>query len=274
MIENGLAVIFLIDNSDTSMNGDFHPNRLEAQRNAVIKLDNHYRKKTSKIQIGIGTLGKNCAGICASLTSDQTKIFDAVNKVQRGGCVKLMKGIRSAFLAHRHSDQEIRNHSVIVFIGSKHNLNQEDVNELTRIANSQQISVSIVAFGDDVNDLLLLQSFVQNLQTQPSHFIHAPSGSLILSDIVLRSPLGPGDTLANPSMEEDPEFAYAVKLSMNDDIDTEFQAALKASLNDSLPVDDDDETNDPDLQEAINLSMQEHQPDDKIPNERKKNTPQ
>jgi 26S proteasome regulatory subunit N10 len=257
------AVVILIDNSESSINGDFYPNRLDAEKIAAERLFQYILRQSAKTQISVGTLGSKQFGIQASLTTRQEKVSKAIAQIKRGGRAELEQGVRCAFLALRHRDPRLSKRRVIVLIGSQHTMTEESADKLAADANREGVAIDIVAFGDDVNDIEVLESLVSKIQA-PSNFVRANSGTVILSDIILSSPIGPGEgssrTILDPSMEDDPDVALAIRQSLeqaggaNDD---ELQAALRASMEDGM--------NDPELMEAIRQSLMDQQPPEPQP---------
>lgn len=316
-MSDGQAVIILIDNSISSINADFYPNRLDAQSIAAERLISYYRRKSAKTQIGIGALsGKQC-GILSSLSDRETKANKAISQIKREGEIKLEHAIRCAFLALRHRDKDLSIKRVIAFVASHHEMTHETADKLAAIANREGTAVDIVAIGSDVNDMDVLEEFVSKLQLE-SHFIVAEAGSVILADLILASPIGPGvgsnRTLLDPTQEDDPDVALAIRQSLEgqggddgidandpeilaaiqeslkgfeqtDEIDPELQAALAASLEplevesaepeqpkEEPQYEELDDIDDPELQEAIRLSMManEELQEDEDPEEKKK----
>ncbi|OHT11580.1 26S proteasome regulatory subunit rpn10 [Tritrichomonas foetus] len=296
MSEEAQAIVILLDNSDRSIDGDFHPNRLDAQKIASERLIQFFVRQNKNSVFSIGTLARNKIGIIASLTTDQRKITNAMAKIETGGSVQLFQGIRCAFLALHHRDEKIIHQRVIVFVGSAHDLNFESAYNLIQLAHKEKVSIDIIAFGEDVQNIEVLESITTEIG---SHFVRAQvDPHLILSDIVLSSPIGPGkDTKAfnNSQFEDDPDLYLTLQLSKEDsykgaedeynraiaeslrefggappiDEDAELQRAIQESLmsqntnqnmkeqqNEENDDDDDDDKNDPDLLEAILLSKQ------------------
>ena len=152
---------------------------------------------------------------------------------------------------------------MIVFIGSHNNFTAEKAENLAAAANRENVSIDIVAFGDDVNNVDVLQDFVESLNMR-SYFVRAKTGNMILSDIVLSSNIGPGRDSAHdvldPYLEDDPDVAFAIRQSINqahEGDDSELQAAIRASLEEAQSKgyglgEDEDE-----LMEAIRLSLME-----------------
>ena len=51
MTNEGQAIIIFIDNSETSINGDFYPNRLDAQKTAAERLIQFFTRVNPQTQI-------------------------------------------------------------------------------------------------------------------------------------------------------------------------------------------------------------------------------
>jgi len=271
------AVVILIDNSSTSINGDFYPNRLDAQKLAAERLCQYYSRQSAKNQIGIGTMGSIDFGIAASLTTRIDKISKTIAKISRGGQCSFENGVKCAFLALHHRDPDLKERRVVVFIGSNHGLSRDTASKLSTLANREGAAVDIVAFGEAIDEMDILSDFVSQINTK-SHFFHARSGTVILSDLVLSSPIGPGEGSSrarlDPSAEEDPEVALAIRQSLNSANfrDQDLEEAIRLSLMDngfveSTPNSQTEAHNeenidemDPDIREAIQASLMDFDP--------------
>ena len=257
MTNEGQAIIIFIDNSETSINGDFYPNRLDAQKIAAERLIQFFTRVNPKSQIGIGTLAEDSFGIVASLTMNDMKLETAITNINRGGVAHLVHAIRCGFLALHHCDPEVPTKRMIVFVGSEHDINDSKVStQLAQAANRENVSVDIVAFGDEVNSKDILEDFTNQINVK-SYFVSAKSNSAILSDLVLSSPIGPGDVSnqANVNFEDDPDLALTIQLSMQQQEDPELQAAILESQKDNEQISED--IDDPELALAIKLSIQD-----------------
>ena len=89
--------------------------------------------------------------------------------------------------------------------------------ELAEQANQEEVSVDIVAFGQEVDKLDILEEFTR-MTLNESYFIRIRNNEYILSDSVLASPLGPGIQQIDPSddISEDEELLAAIKASLEE----------------------------------------------------------
>jgi 26S proteasome regulatory subunit N10 len=246
------AVVFLIDNSATSLDGDFHPNRLDAQKNAVQRLVTYFVSSCRTTQIGLGTMGSTAFGIVSCLTTNAQRFSQCLDRISRGGECCLDRAIRCAILSLKMRDQAVVTQRVIALISSLTPLTPEDVIDLSRIAHRDRVSVDIVAFGDDV-DHNALQHLVSRMPPN-SHFVFCPAGGLVLSDAVCASEIGPGleegRHLALDD-EDDPDLAAAIKTSLASREEGELAQVLAQSRKDGFSADEVQ------LMSAIQASMEE-----------------
>ena len=215
MDENNEAIVFMIDNSDTSINGDYEPNRLEAQELAVQRLANYYLRQSESSQVAVGSFGSECFGIQTSLSRSTKDFTNAFSRIESGGKSQLVRAIKCAILTLRMRDKSVHGKRVVIFIGSKHDMTMEAAKQLSELANQEGVSVDVVAFGQEVDILYVLEAFTRMTLCE-SYFIRIRTNDNILSDSVLASPLGPG----------------CQQMDLSDEIsdDDELKAAIKASL--------------------------------------------
>ena len=218
MEENAEAIIFLIDNSDTSINGDFEPSRLEAQKLAAQRLGNFNLKQSPNSQVALGSIGSECFGMKCSLSKSTKQFSTAFSKIEAGGKAQIVRGITCAFLTLKRRDPDIKGKRVVLFICSKHDLTMDSARELAQRANKEQISVDVIAFGQEVDKLDILEAFT-SMTVNESYFIRIKKNDFILSDSVLASPLGPGiqqQIEQSDDISDDEELLAAIKASMED----------------------------------------------------------
>lgn len=238
------AIVFLIDNSGTSLNGDFYPSRLEAQTMAIERLMSHFTKSSDKSQIGIGLMAEPETGMIVSLTSLTSTVTRRMFKIERGGKCNFPKAIRCAFLAMHQCTPDIRKRRIIAMVGSDPgNLTPDVCAELANTANREGVGIDIVAFGDDF-PVEPLRDIVDRCGGN-SHFLHCSPGGVILSDAILSSDIVPSvmkNMYGNINLEDDPDLALTLQLSMEDQPDDpELIEAMRQSLLDWETQDDSNE---------------------------------
>lgn len=77
----GKAVAILIDNSPASINGDFYPNRIEAQKIAIERLSTYLFSISSYSQVALITMSPDEFGIRSSFTTMSNKINSVLRNI-------------------------------------------------------------------------------------------------------------------------------------------------------------------------------------------------
>ncbi|KAH0787278.1 26S proteasome non-ATPase regulatory subunit 4 [Histomonas meleagridis] len=233
------AYIIIIDNTDTSIDGDFYPNRLEAQKTAASRLIQYLSKQSNHAQFGIGVIGKNGPGVVTSLTSDSIILTNSILSIQTGGKAQLIHTIRCSFLAFKNTDTSFMEKSIIAFIGTHNDVNRDNAGVIARIANESNVSINIVSMGSDVDNNDILEELVGMIKC-PSYIVKAESSSsTLLSDVVLASQIGPGDGSQLEDPDIDPDLALTIQMSLEDNQDDliddeELRRVIQESLQDSI----------------------------------------
>ena len=117
------AVVILFDNSMSSINGDFAPNRLAAQKDAVEVLARTFLARRES-RVGFGTLAGKC-GINTSLTSEARKLRINLESVTRDGEIHFEQAVKCGLYALKHRPKIINTRHMIILLGSKHDLTME-----------------------------------------------------------------------------------------------------------------------------------------------------
>lgn len=277
------AIIIFIDNSDSSIDGDFRPTRLEAQKNAVEAMCGFFRTENKQSVFGFGSMSNEDFGIKTSFTEDTIKVHKDLEFVKPGGTIQLEKAIRSGLLAMKQRPKEVPNQTLIFFVSSQHDLTNENAELLANLANRCGASLNIFVFGDQPIDEEPLKLLIEK-KGADSHYNRIPIGTTTLADIAIKtycnnfqtSPTA--QTGFDPStydptqFEDDPQLREALQLSLQDD--PQLQAALEASIRENqneLPkppaaADPSLDDMEDELRQALEMSTQDFQDDAKETN--------
>jgi len=225
------AVIILIDNSETSINGDYSPKRIDAQKIAVERLTRYYMQIIPHCQIGIGASASGASGIFLSLSKNIPHIHQAVARIQVGGRMELYTSICKAMLALRRKEKIEIKGRIVVFIGSLNDLNEKKCNDLIYKAKLDKISIDIVVFGTEVNNILQLARICSSLTG--SRFVNIDDTRNMLSDSIMISSIGSGFNM-NSLHSSDPLISQVDMnyLAEEEDLDEETLEAVRQSLKD------------------------------------------
>jgi 26S proteasome regulatory subunit N10 len=192
------AVVVLIDNTHSSIDGDFYPTRLEAQKQTVKRFAQYLFSVQPSSEVAIGTLCSSEAGIRSSFTNSQCRISNSLLSVTpRCGILTLSIGIQCAILALRRCNRTISHRRILAFVGSDHDINCAEIAQnLADQLLVEKVYIDIVVIGPDVPSVRYLKQLIPPKVAAKCHFLHVPSSDTVLSDNVLASPIRPGEESA------------------------------------------------------------------------------
>ncbi|KAK0656166.1 hypothetical protein B0T16DRAFT_316831 [Cercophora newfieldiana] len=257
------AVMIVVDNSESSRNGDYTPTRFEAQADAVNIIFQNVVQGNAESSVGLMSMGGKGPEVLVTLTTDQGKIMDGLHRTKKKirGSAHLATGIQVAGLALKHRQNKSQRARIVVFVCSPVEEIEGDLVKLAKKMKKNNTNVDFVLFGDiDEDNHKKLEAFNREVKGSGEGsnlvVIH-PSGKL-LSDQLISTPIllgegagpsgggGAGAEAGGASSEDfpfgidpsvDPELALALRMSMEEEkarqekkAREEAEAAKKASL--------------------------------------------
>jgi 26S proteasome regulatory subunit N10 len=226
-----------MDNSEFMRNGDYTPNRFDAQVDCVNQLFTIKTNRNPESAVGLMSMGGRGPEVLATLTTDHGKILAGIHDTHITGAPHLTTGIQVAALALKHRLNKLQRQRVIVFVGSPV---EEDVKALVKLAKKMKknsVAVDFVNFGEEGENTEKLEKFIEAVNSgDNSHLVTIPPGPHLLSDILRNSPIikedddgmdtsGMGGA---PGGSNDADFEFGVDPS----VDPELALALRMSLED------------------------------------------
>jgi len=224
--------MFCVDNSEYMRNGDYIPNRLLAQQDAINTVARFKLRSNPENSVGLITLSDN-ANVVSTLTTDVGKLMTSLHKINPGGDMNLSTGLRVAHLALKHRMSRIHKMRVVVFVGSPITLSEREIVRLGRKLKKEGVNIDVVNFGETEKNTRLLEMLVDAINDEShsdSHLVTIPAPCSHLSDALLSSPvMAAEEGGANPAQfasgnnfefgvdpNEDPELALALRVSMEE----------------------------------------------------------
>ncbi|KAF4498191.1 26S proteasome regulatory subunit N10 [Fusarium agapanthi] len=255
------AVMVVVDNSESSRNGDYQPTRFESQVDAVNITFQTITQGNPESSVGLMSMGGKGPEVLVTLTTEQGKILEGLHRTKKkiGGSSYLKTGIQVATLALKHRQNRSQRQRIIVFVCSPVEESEKELTTLAKKMKKANISVDFVLFGDldDDSTKNKLQLFIDTVKTNEGcHLVVIPPSSKLLSDQLISTPILLGENAGgsggaggaggsndefefgfDPAME--PELALALRMSMEEEkarqekaAREEEEAAKKASLSD------------------------------------------
>ncbi|KXH31390.1 von Willebrand factor type A domain-containing protein [Colletotrichum simmondsii] len=240
------AVMVVVDNSESSRNGDYQPTRYDSQADAVNVIFQTITNGNPESSVGLMSMGGKGPEVLVTLTTDQGKILDGLHrtKTKIKGTSHLATGIQVAGLALKHRQNKSQRQRIIVFVCSPIEEEEKKLVQLAKKMKKGNVSVDFVLFGDldDDDTQKKLQAFNESVKGgEGSNLVVIPPSSKLLSDQLISSPILLGENAGgsgggggggsgmesgggggnfgefdfDPAM--DPELALALRMSMEDE---------------------------------------------------------
>ncbi|KAJ3749176.1 hypothetical protein DFH05DRAFT_1390396 [Lentinula detonsa] len=260
------ATMMVIDNSEYMRNGDYQPNRFDAQADAVNVVFQTKIDSNPENTVGIMSMAGKGPEVLVTHSKDIGQILKAIHTTSSkvGGAIDIPTAIAVAQLALKHRENKNLRQRIIVFVGSPLEGPAADEKGMVKLAKKlkkNNVAVDVVCFGDGIEepvsgqeDKSVLKSFVENANSADnSHLVVVPPGPRLISDALISSPIlsddrsasiptelggtggdGPGASSGgdfefgvDPSL--DPELAMALRISMQEAQAREAASSAEAS---------------------------------------------
>ncbi|TGZ80098.1 hypothetical protein EX30DRAFT_320745 [Ascodesmis nigricans] len=288
------ATMIIVDNSESSRNGDYTPTRFEAQADAVSLIYSAKTQANPESSVGLMTMGGKGPEVLVTLTTDYGKILAGLHDTKIKGEAHLATGIQVAGLALKHRQNKLQRQRIIVFVGSPIAEDEKTLVKLAKKMKKNNVAVDFINFGDETDNEKKLKAFIDNINSSDnSHLVTVPPGPHLLSDRLISTPImgevgstdvvggmggGEGDAAGgfefgfDPNM--DPELAMALRMSMEDEkarvareeakAKEEAEKAAKGEGSNNLEGIKEEDENTPLLQESKSGDKDKKNDDDKM----------
>jgi len=207
--------MIVVDNSESSRNGDYTPTRYEAQQDAVSMIFSAITQGNPESSVGLMSMGGKGPEVLVTLTTDHGKILDGLHRTKSKirGSAHLATGIQIAGvsitgflcserklnyllkLALKHRENKLQKQRIIIFNCSPIPEDEKTLVKLAKKMKKLGVSIDFIAFGEIEDDVTKkLQAFNENVKGgDGSHLVIIPPGPGLLSDQLVTSPILNGD---------------------------------------------------------------------------------
>lgn len=235
--------MIVVDNSESSRNGDYVPSRWDAQADCVNLIFQYKTQSNPESSVGLMSMGGSGPEVLTTLTTNPGKVLDGLHRTKIRGRSHLHTAIMVAALALKHRQNKSQRQRIIVFTCSALTEASESQSSLVKLAKKLKkngVSVDIIALGELGEETVAkLRTFNETVNGgEGSHLEVVHPGPNLLSDTVVGSPIlageGGGAAAARPSNGEsagqsggdfefgvdpsmDPELALALRMSMEEE---------------------------------------------------------
>ncbi|KAK6540954.1 hypothetical protein TWF694_008335 [Orbilia ellipsospora] len=233
------ATMIIVDNSESSRNGDYTPSRFEAQVDAVSLIFSAKTQANPESSVGLMSMGGKGPEVLATLTADFGKILSGLHSTKISGSCHLTTGIQVAGLALKHRQNKSQRQRIIAFVGSPIAEDEKTLVRLAKKMKKNQIAIDFINFGEEQENEPKLKAFITNVNASDnSHLATIPPGPHLLSDQLVTTPiLGDDSGMGGSGVGEggaggssggggfdfgvdphlDPELALALRMSLEEE---------------------------------------------------------
>ncbi|PYH93942.1 26S proteasome regulatory subunit S5A [Aspergillus ellipticus CBS 707.79] len=228
------ATMIIVDNSESSRNGDYTSTRWQAQIDAVSVIHTSKMRVHPQSAVGLMSMGGKGPEVLSTFTTDFGGILAGLHRTKIHGTAHLSSSIQVAGLALKHRSEKSQRQRIVVFSCSSIEEDEKTLVKLAKKMKKNNVSIDVIAFGDLESDQTKkLEAFVENVKGgDGSHLAIIPPGPNLLSEELQLTPIlggdGAGADGAGPeggdgsfgfedAAENDPELAFALRLSLEEE---------------------------------------------------------
>ncbi|KAF2724434.1 hypothetical protein K431DRAFT_281862 [Polychaeton citri CBS 116435] len=189
------ATMIIVDNSESSRNGDYVPSRWDAQADAVNLIFHSKTQANPESSVGLMSMGGSGPEVLTTLTTNPGKVLDGLHRTPVKGESHLYTAIMIASLALKHRQNKSQRQRIIAFTCSPIADSQPQLTKLAKRMKKNNTSVDIIAFGDLTDDNIgKLNAFNEAVKGgDGSHLEVIHPGPNLLSDSIVASPILAGE---------------------------------------------------------------------------------
>jgi 26S proteasome regulatory subunit N10 len=226
------ATMVIVDNSESSRNGDYTSTRWQAQVDAVSVIHSAKMRAHPQSAVGLMSMGGKGPEVLSTFTSEFGGILSGLHRTKIHGTPHLSSSIQVAALALKHRSEKSQRQRIIVFSCSPIEEDEKTLVKLAKKMKKINVSIDVIAFGDLESDQTKkLEAFVENVKGgDGSNLAIIPPGPNLLSEELQVSPILGGDGTGagaedsgegtfgfEDAAENDPELAFALRLSLEEE---------------------------------------------------------
>ncbi|ORY60146.1 26S proteasome regulatory subunit-like protein [Pseudomassariella vexata] len=235
------AVMLVVDNSESSRNGDYAPNRFDAQADAINIIFDHITNSNPESSVGLMSMGGKGPEVLSTLTTERGKLLEGLHRTKKkiSGTSHLATGIQIASLALKHRQNKSQRQRIVVFICSPVADEEKELVSLAKKMKKGNVQIDFVLFGDLDDEAVenKLRAFNEAVKSADNcHLVVVPASGKLLSDQLISSPILLGEVAASGGAggssggeqggdfggfdfdpSTDPELALALRMSMEEE---------------------------------------------------------
>ena len=197
------ATILCIDNSDWTRNGDYIPNRFQAQVSAANFIIENRCETNPENSLGIMTMAGKRVEMISTLTNDESRLLGSMSSIPLNGECDITSALSISILCLKHRINKNQKQRIILFVGSPIKAKTENLILIGKKLKKYNVAVDIISFGHVEENREALNAFLKEVNnSNNSSILEVPLGSYIM-DALLSSSIMGGDGM-NQAMGVEP----------------------------------------------------------------------
>lgn len=223
------STVVCLDTSAWMINGDYIPNRLEAQQDAAGLLCTFKLEANVESTVGLLTHGGKRVRVLMPPTDDESALHACLDGLKAGGATNVVQGIKIAMLALKHRRNKNGGQRIIVFVGSPITEKDKVLKKLGIDLRRGNISLDVVGLGEHEANADKIKVLVDAANTDENNCSYAPIPEGVPpSDALMTSSILTG--VAGGAAGGAGAGAFAQYGGVNPELDPELAMTIAASL--------------------------------------------
>ena len=178
------ATIFCLDNSDWTRNGDYLPNRFQAQISAVNIIIENRCESNPENTLGIMAMAGKRVQMVSSLTNDESTLLGAMSNIPINGECDIFSALSISILCLKHRINKNQKQRIILFVGSPVKEKKETLISIGKKLKKYSVAVDIISFGHVEENHELLMTFLNEVNNDNnSSILEVPIGGYIMDSL-------------------------------------------------------------------------------------------
>ena len=196
------ATILCIDNSDWCRNGDYVPNRFQAQISAANFIIENRCETNPENSLGIMTMAGKRVEMIATLTNDESRLLGSMSGINLNGECDIISALSISILCLKHRINKNQKQRIILFVGSPIKAKPENLILIGKKLKKYNVAVDIISFGNVDENREPLNIFLKEVNnSNNSSILEVPLGGYIMEALFSSSIMGRGDAALNQGMD-------------------------------------------------------------------------
>ena len=191
------ATILIIDNSDWTRNGDYLPNRFQAQISAANFIIENRCETNPENSLGIMTMAGKRVEMVSTLTNDESRLLGSMSNIPLNGECDIYSALSISILCLKHRINKNQKQRIILFVGSPIRTKTENLILIGKKLKKYNVAVDIISFGHVEENREALNAFLKEVNnSNNSSILEVPIGGYIM-ETLFTSPIMGGNAGMN-----------------------------------------------------------------------------